>query len=58
MDPFVGSAVGTLWSLLTFALAFRYGRYTERVAWNKLIQEGKIPKPKKNITTEAKLQGE
>ena len=23
------------------------GKYTERVQWNKLIQEGKLPKPSK-----------
>jgi hypothetical protein len=27
---------------------FFLGKYTERIEWNKLIENGKIPKPFKN----------
>lgn len=31
---------------LLFALAIQLGRYLERIEWNKLIQQGKLPKPR------------
>lgn len=30
----------------TFIIGFVIGKYHERVMWNKLIETGKIPRPK------------
>jgi hypothetical protein len=36
-------------AILVVAIVFFYlGKYIERIEWNKLIQNGKIPKPFKN----------
>lgn len=32
---------------LLFALAFTIGRIVERQEWNRLIEQGKIPRPSK-----------
>lgn len=32
--------------LVVLFIGYTIGVYSERVAWNKLIEDGKIPKPK------------
>lgn len=33
---------------LTLILGIAFGIHYERINWNKLIQQGKLPKPKNN----------
>jgi hypothetical protein len=36
-----------LTAVFSLVIGFLLGKYCERKAWNELIQEGKIPKPKR-----------
>jgi len=35
--------------ILTFLFGFFCGKLDERIKWNELIKEGKIPKPNKKL---------
>ncbi len=40
-------AITVIMILVTFLTGFILGKHQERIEWNKLIKEGRLPKPKK-----------
>lgn len=47
MSVYAFAALVAFMLLIMFGLGCMFGMYYERIKWNKLIREGKIPKPQK-----------
>lgn len=42
----IGAILGiTSYGIILFLIGYAVGKHHERLAWNKLIKEGRIPKP-------------